>query len=158
VRKALLLLTSAALITGSVFSVPAIARDRMDRGEMTANQMVNQAGAQTARMKVDLRLTPEQEKNWSGFESAMRDMSKKQADRRIARRDDSKQPRGPVDIIAQINKDADSRIDRSNDWKKLADAAKPLYASLDEQQKSRFAEDLLGGGGGRDRGRDSDSN
>lgn len=151
-RKTLLLLTTAALITGSALAMPAVARERSDRGELTANQMVNQADAQTARMKVDLRLTPEQEKNWSGFESAMRDMGKKRADRKIAMRDERSKQNGPVDVLEQINKGADSRIERSNDWKKLAEAAKPLYASLDEQQKRRFAESLFGG----DRERDSD--
>jgi len=112
--------------------------------------MVNQADAQTARMKVDLRLTPEQEKNWSGFESAMRDMGKQRADREIAMRDERAKQQGPVDVLEQIGKSADSRIERANSWKKLADAAKPLYASLDEQQKRRFAESLFSGDRGRD--------
>jgi hypothetical protein len=35
-------------------------------------------------MRADLRLTPEQENNWAGFESAMRDNSKRRTDREIA--------------------------------------------------------------------------
>jgi LTXXQ motif family protein len=149
-RKTMLLLASVAAITGSALTVPAVARDRSERGDLTANQMVNQADAQTAHMKVDLRLTPEQEKNWSGFESAMRDMGKQRADREIAMRDERAKQQGPVDVLEQISKSADSRIERANNWKKLADAAKPLYASLDEQQKRRFAESLFGGDRGRD--------
>ena len=42
-----------------------------------------------------------------------------------------------------MRKDADAQIERSNDWKKLADAAQQLYASLNDQQKRRFAEDLF---------------
>ena len=34
--------------------------------------------------------------------------------------------------------------ERSVERKKLADAAQPLYASLDDQQKQRFGEELLG--------------
>lgn len=160
-RKALLVLATAALMTGSALIVPATARDRSDRGEMTANQIVDQAAAQTARMKVELRLTLAQANNWPGFETAMQDMSKKRADRQIAMRNERKQATGPVDALEQIGKSADSRIERANDWKKLADAAKPLYASLDEQQKRRFAESLFRGdrgGGDRDRERDRESN
>jgi hypothetical protein len=42
-----------------------------------------------------------------------------------------------------MRKDADEQIDPSNAQKKLADAAQPLYSSLDDQQKRRFAEALF---------------
>jgi hypothetical protein len=142
-RKALLILATAAIVATPTLTGSAVARDRGDRADLSANQIANQADARTARMKVDLRLTPEQEKNWSGFESAMRDLGKKQADRQIALRDERAQRSGSVDVIDQMRKQADSQIERSNDWKKLADAAQPLYASLDDRQKRRFAEDLF---------------
>jgi LTXXQ motif family protein len=150
VRTSLLVVTTAAVIGFSMLSAPLQARDRGDRSEMTANQLVNQADARTARMKVDLRLTPDQEKNWAGFEGAMRDMGKKRADRQIARRDEQTPQNAPVDVLERINKIADAQIERSNDWKKLADAAKPFYASLDEQQKQRFADILLKDNSDRD--------
>ena len=142
-RKALILLTAAAMAAGSALAGPAVARDRSDRVQLSANQIADQADARTAQMKVGLRLTPEQEKNWSGFETAMRDMGKKRADRQIALREERAQRNGSVDVIEQMRKDADAQIERSNDWKKLADAAQPLYASLNDQQKRRFAEDLF---------------
>ena len=155
-RKILFLLASTALITAATLTAPATARDRTDRSDMTANQLVDQADAQTARMKVDLHLTADQDKNWAGFEGAMHDMSKKQADRKLAARAERKQSKDTVkdtvDVLDRINKGADAQIERSNDWKKLAEAAKPLYTSLDDQQKRSFAEGLFGG----DRGRDND--
>ena len=48
-----------------------------------------------------------------------------------------------VGLIDEMRKDADEQIDRSNARKKLADAAQPLYSSLDDQQKHRFAEALF---------------
>ena len=149
--KSLFILTAACLVAGTALTAPAVARDRADRGdrsEMTANQMVNAGEARTARMKVDLRLTPEQEKNWPGFETAMRDMSKTRADRQIALRDSrpqDQQPNAkvPFDFIDQMTKQADAEIARANDWKTLAAAAQPLYVSLDETQKHRFAEILF---------------
>jgi LTXXQ motif family protein len=144
-RKTMISFMSAALLTGVAMTGSAVARDRSDRTELTATQMTDRAEAQTAKMKVDLNLTADQEKNWSGFASAMHDMSKKQADRRIAMRDARAQQHGSLDALDEMRKNADTQIERSNDRKKLADAAQPLYTSLNEQQKSRFAESLFGG-------------
>ena len=95
-------------------------------------------------MKVYLRLTPDQEKNWPGFANAMQDMSKKRADRAVQLRDQrAADPKAPVDALQQINDRADSQINRANDCKTLATASKPLYSSLDEQQKQRFSESLF---------------
>ena len=149
-RKSLIFLTSAALLTGSALSGSAVARDRSEHTELTASQIVDRADARTAKMKVDLNLTADQEKNWSGFASAMQDMSKKQTDRRIAVRDARAQQHGTFDALDEMRKSADAQIERSNDRKKLADAAQPLYTSLTEQQKSRFAEILFGGERERD--------
>ncbi len=56
-------------------------------------------------MRADLRLTPEQENNWAGFESAMRDNSKRRADREIALRADRTQQKGPVHFIDQCERE-----------------------------------------------------
>jgi hypothetical protein len=45
-----------------------------------------------------------------------------------------------------MRESADALIERSNDRKKPADAAQPLYTSLNEQQKQRFAENMMFGG------------
>jgi hypothetical protein len=145
-RKFAIVMMSAALLTGTALTGSAIARDRSDRSELTSGQMTDRADASTAKTKVDLNLTADQEKNWSGFASVMHDMSKKQADRRIVMRDARAQDHGTFDALDELRKNADRQIERANDRKKLADAAQPLYASLNEQQKNRFAESLFGGG------------
>ena len=127
------------------------ARDRSDRAELTANQITNEFAAHTARIKADLRLTPEQEKNWSGFESAMKDLGKRDADRQIALQAERAQQKVPFDAIEQMREEAKFMSERSADRKALADAAQPLYASLDDQQKRRFARQLLGMNRWRDR-------
>jgi hypothetical protein len=119
------------------------ARDRSNRAELTANQITDDFAARTARIKADLRLTPEQEKNWSSFESATNDMGKRYADRQTAVQADRTQ-QNPVDVIEQLRNEAKFLSDRSDDRKTLADAAQPLYASLNDQQKRQFAKDLLG--------------
>src|SRR5271169_6535063 len=149
-RKSLLLLTATALVAGAALTGSAIAQDRSRHAEPGANQLSDQSDARTARMRADLRLTPEQENNWAGFESAMRDNSKKRTEREIALRADRAQQKGPVDFIDQMRKGADSMTERSADQKKLADAAQPLYASLNDQQKRRFTEELVRIGNERD--------
>jgi LTXXQ motif family protein len=149
-RKTAILLMSATLLTGIGLSGSAVARDRSDRAELTASQMTDRAEVRTAKMKVDLNLTADQEQNWAEFATAMQDMSKTQADRRVALRDARAQQHGTLDALDEMRKTADTQIELSNDLKKLADAAQPLYASLNEQQKSRFVESLLGGDRERD--------
>src|ERR1035438_8919368 len=126
-RKTVIFFMTAALLTGTALTTSAVARDRSDRAELTASQMTDRAEARTAKMKVDLNLTADQEKNWPAFASAMQDMSKKQADRRVAMRDARAQQHGTFDALAEVRKNADSQIERSNDRKKLADAAQPPY-------------------------------
>jgi hypothetical protein len=120
-----------------------VARVRSDRAELTANQITNDFAARTARIKADLRLTPEQEKNWPGFETAMSDMGKRYGDRQTAMQADRTQQKAPGDVIEQLRDEAQFLSERSVDRKTLADAAQPLYASLDDQQKRRFAKELL---------------
>jgi hypothetical protein len=142
-RKALCLLTAAALVAGTALTGSAVAQDRSRHPELTANQTADQIDARIARMRADLRLTPDQEKNWAGFETAMRDIGKKRTDHEIAPRADPAEQKGSVDIIEQMRTGADSMTQRAADQKKLADAAQPLFASLNEQQKKRFTEEMV---------------
>src|SRR5580700_5023199 len=141
-KRTLLLLTAAALV-GAASIGSAGAQDRARRPELPANQLSDQVDAQTARIRADLRLTPDQEKNWAGFESAMRDVGKTRADRENTQRSDSAEQKGPLDIIDRMHQEADYMSERSADQKKLADAAQPLFTSLDDQQKRRFTETLI---------------
>lgn len=151
----LVLLVTAAAIAGSALSGSAVAQDhggrtdRMDRVErsdgndMTANQLAAENDVRIARMKADLRLTADQEKNWAGIETALRDQGKRRADRFVAYRADSAKQTGAEDFVASMNRQADELSDRSTDMKKLAAAAQPLYTSLDDQQKKRFSHALM---------------
>ena len=133
----------AALVAGAVLTGSVIARDRSDRVELSANQIVAELDARIARIKADLHLTPEQEEKWSGFESAVHEISKERADRQVARRAERSDQKGSVDFIEQMRQAAVSMSERSVAEKQLADAAQPVYASLDDQQKRRFADELI---------------
>lgn len=87
--------------------------------------------ARIAALHAGLMLTPEQEKNWPAFEQAAREMAK-------LRRDRWNEPRPAADPIERLQQRADELTRRAAALKRLADAAAPLYQSLDENQKRRF--------------------
>ena len=109
---------------------------------LTAEQMVANSDANIERIKKELELTPEQEKSWSGFNSAMHYLGHNGADRlnlRIARA--KRDP--PDDIIEQMRNEAQFLDDRAVDQRNVADAAEPLYASLNDKQKQIFIDEMV---------------
>lgn len=110
--------------------------------ELTAEQIVANSDANIVRIKTSLKLTPEQEKNWSGFSDAMHTLGNNGAERlklRIARA--KRDP--PDDIIEQMRNEAQFLNDRAVDQRAVADAAEPLYLSLDDKQKGLFVQELV---------------
>jgi hypothetical protein len=87
-----------------------------------------------AEFKTALRLTPDQEKSWPAFEQAIRERAKEREARWAERRD---RPRGG-DLIERLERRADAMAGAGAGLKRLAEAAKPLYQSLDDSQKQRF--------------------
>jgi hypothetical protein len=110
--------------------------------QLTAEQIVANSDANIERIKNELKLTPEQEKQWTGFNSAMHYLGHNGADRlnlRIARA--KRDP--PDDIIEQMRNEAQFLNDRAVDQRNVADAAEPLFASLDDKQKAVFIEEMV---------------
>jgi hypothetical protein len=87
-----------------------------------------------ARFKEALHLTPDQEKNWPSFQSALRDVLKLRLQRTSDLRD---QP--PISPVERLRRDADQLGTIAASLKHLADAEEPLYNSLNDGQKERFA-------------------
>ena len=110
--------------------------------QLTGEQIVANSDANIERIKKELNLTPDQEKNWAGFNSAMHYLGHNGADRlnlRIARA--KRDP--PDDIIEQMRNEAQFLNDRAVDQRNVADAAEPLYSSLDDKQKQTFIEEMV---------------
>jgi hypothetical protein len=110
--------------------------------QLTAEQIVANSDANIERIKKELNLTPEQEKHWAGFNSAMHYLGNNGADRlnlRIARA--KRDP--PDDIIEQMRNEAQFLNDRAVDQRNVADAAEPLFASLDDKQKTVFIQEMV---------------
>jgi hypothetical protein len=109
---------------------------------LTAEQIVANSDANIERIKKELNLSPEQEKHWNAFNSAMHYLGNNGADRlklRIARA----QRDPPDDIIEQMRNEAQFLNDRAVDQRNVADAADPLFASLDDKQKQVFINEMV---------------
>jgi predicted flap endonuclease-1-like 5' DNA nuclease len=110
--------------------------------ELTAEQIVATTDANIERIKKELNLTAEQEKNWGSFASAMHYLGHNGADRlnlRIARA--KRDP--PDDIIEQMRNEAQFLVDRAADQRNVADSAEPLFAALDDKQKQLFIDEMV---------------
>ena len=170
--RPLMFSTALAMTATALCAAPALARDRDDTFRITANQVVDMADARIAQLKADLRLTPDQDKNWGPLQSAMHDMAVRRADRMTKLREqrtaadpaaqppaaqppadrdarvrddrdyrdrDSRADRdAPLDLAAELRRRADDMTARAEDYRKFADAAGPLYGSLDDGQRRRF--------------------
>ena len=112
------------------------------------------ADARIAAVHAGLKLTADQEKLWPPVETAVRDFAKLRIDRANARmnaqKDDSQQK--PDDPVVRLRERADNMATTAAAMKKIADAADPLYKTLDDGQKRRLAvlthmQHRFGGGG-----------
>jgi hypothetical protein len=127
---------------GAKATKQAVLTQEQGEPQLTAEQIVANSDANIERIKNELNLTPEQEKHWTGFNSAMHYLGHNGADRlnlRIARA--KRDP--PDDIIEQMRNEAQFLNDRAVDQRSVADAAEPLFASLDDKQKAIFIEEMV---------------
>ena len=136
-KKLLIVSLTAAALTGSVFAIGAATAAPDDPAPRGAGEMRGfMLDAHLAGMKAALNLTPDQEKSWAPFESAVRDAAKARADERRAMREQVRDERpSPIQRLTMMS----DRLDKaSTQIKAIADAAKPLYDSLDDTQKRHF--------------------
>ena len=110
--------------------------------QLTADQIVANSDSYIERIKTELNLTPDQEKHWFGFSSAMHYLGHNGAERLNLRVERAKRD-PPDDIIEQMRNEAQFLIDRAADQRNVADAAEPLYSSLDEKQKQVFIQEMV---------------
>ena len=84
-------------------------------------------------LKERLRLTPEQAKNWTAYEAAFQAVAKLRRERMEAG------PERPSDPVQRMRQRAEVLSVMGAALSRLADAQRPLYNSLDEDQKRQFA-------------------
>jgi hypothetical protein len=96
--------------------------------------------AKLGGLKAGLKLTANEETLWGPFEAAVRDAAKMRMEHMRAMMDrmrgmNDDEQRSPVDHIEAM---ATHMSEAASALAKIADTAKPLYASLDEPQKRVF--------------------
>jgi hypothetical protein len=133
-------------------------REHMQHMRFSPEDRAAFADARIAAIHAGLKLTPDQEKLWPPVEAAVREFAKMKIDRANARMkaeaDDQQrdQQAKDEDPITRLRQRADNMAATSAALKKIADAADPLYKTLDESQKRRLPfltrEGRFGGGEG----------
>ncbi len=142
---------------------------RAERSASTISQSTDRADARIAIFKPDLRLSSDQAQHWAGLETALRDIAAKRAKGWAASHDlqtgraSSKAPVAPdtsitederrgdtdserdmrkarQDDIDEMRRQADVYTLQAADLRQVADAAQPLYDSLDDRQRHRLVQ------------------
>jgi hypothetical protein len=126
--------TMLALAGGSLVYARGDGGPHTHRWQLSEQDRGALADARIAALKAGLKLTPDQEKTWPALEKALQDRAKVRSDRRAARTQAGK----PADPVERLRMRAERMSERGASLKQIADAAAPLYQSLDEGQKRRF--------------------
>jgi hypothetical protein len=113
---------------------------RMERMQQWVTDHQALLDAKLAGLKAGLKLTANEETLWGPFEAAVRDAAKMRMEHMRAMMDrmpgmEADERRSPVDHIEAM---ATHMSEAASALTKIADTAKPLYASLDESQKRVF--------------------
>lgn len=129
-------------------------REHMQHMRMNPEDRAAMLDARIAAVHAGLKLTPDQDKLWPPVEAAVRDFAKMRRDRMAARMSARGQadPQGPNqqapdDPVARLRQRAETMAANAAGLKRIADAADPLYKTLDDNQKRRLA--MLTHRGGR---------
>jgi hypothetical protein len=118
-------------------------REHMRHMRLSPEDRAAFVDARIAAVHAGLKLTPDQEKLWPQVETAVRDFAKLRIDRANARmkaaEDDQQDQQKVDDPVARLRERADNMAASAAALKKIADAADPLYKTLDDGQKRRLA-------------------
>jgi hypothetical protein len=163
---------AALAIAGStaVYAQRPWFHEHMQHMRMSPEDRAAFTDARIAAVHAGLKLSADQEKLWPPVEAAVRDFAKLRADRANARMnarpDDKADQQTPDDLVVRLRERADNMAASAVALKKIADAADPLYKTLDDGQKHRLAilthmesrfegwphRGMMGGDHGRDHG------
>ena len=131
-------------ITGSaaVYAQRSWLSEHVHHMRMNPEDRAAFADAKIAAVHAGLKLNADQEKLWPPVESAVRELVKIHLDRANARMQapaDAQAPQSPDNPVERLRERADTMAATAAAMKKIADAADPLYKTLDDGQKRRLA-------------------
>jgi LTXXQ motif family protein len=131
----------AALALAGTTVVYAQHRPFFEHMRMSPEDRAAFTDARIAAVHAGLKLTADQEKLWPPLEAAVRDFAKMRMDRanaKMAAEKNDADAQKADDPVARLRDRADTMSASGAALKKIADAADPLYKTLDEGQKRRL--------------------
>jgi LTXXQ motif family protein len=139
-KRTLLAALFVGFLSAPVLAVAAEGDQQASRAERMQNWAADREtmlDAKLAGMKAELGLTADQEKLWSPFASAVKEADKSRMDaiEQMMQMRGQGERMSPIDHLQAM---ADRLSQGAANVKKIADAAKPLYDSLDQSQKHKF--------------------
>ncbi|VTZ50356.1 conserved exported hypothetical protein [Methylocella tundrae] len=146
VKKTIRIASTAATLAVSPFAGAALATldDRREHHlQMSAEDAQALIDARVVALRAGLDLTPAQEKNWAPLEALVRHQARQRtepfAEGRLKRNENSEYS----DALQRLQRISERLFARATDLRTLSEAARPLYESLDKEQKRRFGRLLL---------------
>jgi hypothetical protein len=135
-KRTLVVALAAVFTSAPVFALAAEGDQQSSHAEHMQQWAADREtvlDAKLAGMKAGLALTADEEKLWGPFQSAVQDAARSRMDamRQIMQTRAQGEQMSPVDHLEAMSQGA-------TDVRKIANAAKPLYNSLDESQKHKF--------------------
>jgi zinc resistance-associated protein len=138
-NKPLLIAATAIALTMPSFSSLVTATEQESKHpRFSTEDHAAFTDARIAALKAGLKLTPSQEKNWPPLEAALREAAKSRSARLSVWREKAKAIHEHNDVIEALRLHAKGLSALGGEMEKVADAAKPLFDSLDDAQKRRF--------------------
>jgi hypothetical protein len=128
----------APALSAAVAAPPEQCGEKGGHCGLSAEDRAALLDARIAAFKTGLKLTPAQEKHWPAVEAAIREQAKARAARWAEWREKRAHEPERHDAIEALAGRAKRLQERSAQVAALAEAAKPLYESLDDGQKHRF--------------------
>src|ERR1700731_1474192 len=133
-KKVFLAGVAALAIAGSTVAYAQHRPWFHDHARLSPDDRAALTDARIAAVHAGLKLTADQEKLWPPVEAAVRDLAKLRIDHANARMRAEDQPDQQTtdDPVPRLRERADTMAGMAAAMKKVADAADPLYKSLDD--------------------------
>ncbi len=138
-RHFLLILTAALLASSPLRPVAAESPQPAAQAPQSEADRATIVDARIAAIKAGLRLTPAQEKDWDNLEKIARQVIAARAERQKEAVKEAAAFRDKDDVVSGMKLASRDLVARGEELQKVAEAAAPLFASMDAAQRHSFA-------------------
>jgi hypothetical protein len=140
-KKQFFLAAMAAVLAFPLASLPALAEssEAAAQAKQASEDHATLIDAKISALKTGLKLTTAQEKHWESLEKVLREVAAARNARKAEARQQAADMLDKDEVVAGMKLGSKLLKARAEDLEKVAEAAAPLFASMDEAQKHRFA-------------------